>query len=95
MISNNILRTISVGTILWIAALSTPVTFAQGYGTPSSMEPFSKHVRQTANKEGMMTKKDFMEMMEKRWDMMDKDKKGVLHRDFVMRLVSEKPYAGH
>jgi hypothetical protein len=96
MIPKYAVKALSFGTILSIAALSASATLAQGYGTPDgSMDPFSKHVRQTANKDGMVTKKSFMAMMEKRWNMRDKDKKGVLHKDEVMKLISEEPYAGH
>ncbi len=95
MIQKYVLRTFAFSTLLVSAALWTPVAVAQGYGTPDRMDPFSKHVSRGVNKEGMMTKKDFMTMMEKRWQMMDKDNKGVLRKDVVMQIVSEKPYAGH
>ena len=39
-----------------------------------------------ANKDGMITKKDFMMLMEKKFDEMDKSKKGMLSVDDVMRI---------
>jgi Ca2+-binding EF-hand superfamily protein len=44
-----------------------------------------------SNKEGMITKKDFMAMMEKRFDMMDKNKKGMIHASDAMKIFSDKP----
>jgi Ca2+-binding EF-hand superfamily protein len=39
----------------------------------------------------MVSKKDFMAMMEKRFDMMDKKKIGRISRADVMAIFSDKP----
>jgi hypothetical protein len=38
-------------------------------------------------KDGMVTKADFMKMMEKRWDMMDKQKKGMMSEKDIGKLL--------
>ncbi|MDQ6619740.1 MAG: hypothetical protein M3Z31_08605 [Pseudomonadota bacterium] len=46
-------------------------------------------VRKMANKDGMIMKKDFMAMMEKKFDAMDKDKKGMLSMSDAMKIFRE------
>jgi hypothetical protein len=47
-------------------------------------------VSKMANKEGMVSKKDFMDMMGKKFDEMDKDKKSMLSKDDVVRIFGDK-----
>ena len=64
-----------------MAAMATPLAFAD------HIDPnFSADVKKMANKDGMVTKKDFMAMAEKRFDMMDKQKKGMLTQDDIMHI---------
>jgi len=46
-----------------------------------------------ANKDVMITKKDLMTMMEKKFDEMDKGKKGMLAVDEVMRIYGRSDQA--
>jgi hypothetical protein len=74
-------RTLAVGALLGIAALSSPVFAADGDAMANRAE-----IMKMANKDGMISKKDFMAMMEKKFDEMDKSKKGMLPIDDVMRI---------
>lgn len=80
-------KALSFGAMLAIAALSAPVALADDTG----LSPLTSDVKKMANKEGMITKKDFMAMMEKRFDMMDKNKKGMIHTSDAMKIFSDKP----
>ena len=79
-------RTFAAGTILALAAISTPAFAADGDG----MQSFAKEVTAMANKDGMVSKRDFMAMMEKKFDAMDKGRKGMLSVPDVMRIFSDK-----
>jgi hypothetical protein len=72
--------------MLSLAAISAPVFAADGDG----MQSFMKEVSTMANKDGMVSKKDFMAMMEKKFDAMDKAKKGMLSTADIMRIFSDK-----
>lgn len=74
-------RALSFGAMLAIAALSTPAFAADGDMMASRAEWMKM-----ANKDGMVMKKDFMMMMEKKFDRMDKGRKGMLPVDDVMRI---------
>ena len=74
-------RTLAFGALLCIAALSAPVFAADGDAMATRAE-----IMKMANKDGMISKKDFMAMMEKKFDEMDKSKKGMLSTDDVMRI---------
>jgi hypothetical protein len=74
-------RALSFGAMLGIAALSAPTFAADG-----DMMATRAEMMKMANKDGMITKKDFMMMMEKKFDEMDKGKKGMLSVDDVMRI---------
>jgi hypothetical protein len=74
-------RTLAFGALLGIAALSSPVLAADGDAMATRAE-----IMKMANKDGMISKKDFMAMMEKKFDEMDKAKKGMLSADDVMRI---------
>ncbi len=82
----NLIKTIAMGSMLGIAALSAPVFAADGDG----MQSFFMEVKKMANKDGMVTKQEFMSMMEKKFDAMDKQKKGMLSADDVMKIFMDK-----
>lgn len=77
-------RALSIGAMLGLACLSAPVFAADG----DAMQSFQSDVNKMATKDGMITKKDFMAMMEKRWNAMDKQKKGMLTKDDVMKIFA-------
>jgi hypothetical protein len=87
MTMNRTMKALSFGAMLAIAALSAPVALADDTG----LTPFSMEMKKMANKDGMISKKDFMAMMEKRFDMMDKSKKGMISMNDAMKLFSDKP----
>ena len=78
-------KSISLAALLGWAVLSAPV-FADDQG-PRWWEPM---ITKMANKDGMVSKKDFMEMMGKKFDEMDKGKRGMLSKDDIMRLFGDK-----
>ena len=71
---------------LGLATLSAPLAFA---ADGDGMVAFRQQVQSMANKDGMVTKKEFMAMMEKKFDAMDKGKKGMLSVADVMRIFSD------
>jgi len=71
---------------LGLATLSAPLAFA---ADGDGMVAFRQQVQSMANKDGMVTKKEFMSMMEKKFDSMDKSKKGMLSVADVMRIFSD------
>src|SRR5436190_1492840 len=89
MTMNHTVKALSFGAMLAIAALSAPVALADN--TDTGLTPFSMEVKKMANKEGMVSKKDFMAMMEKRFDAMDKAKKGMIHHTEAVKIFSDKP----
>jgi hypothetical protein len=76
--------------ILSFAALmsagAAPAFAADGDG----MQSFLRDTKMMANKDGMVTKADFMKMMEKKFDAMDKQHKGMLSPDDIMHIFSDK-----
>jgi hypothetical protein len=84
MQSNRKLALLSFAALMSAGAL--PALAADGDG----MQSFARETRMMANKDGMVTKQDFMKMMEKKFDAMDKQHKGMLSADDVMRLFSDK-----
>jgi len=79
-------KALAFTTVLSIGALSLPTLAADG----DAMQSFQREVQTMANKEGMVSKKDFLAMMEKKFDAMDKGKKGMLSVADVMRIFSDK-----
>ncbi|HEY3180228.1 MAG TPA: hypothetical protein VGL25_15265 [Casimicrobiaceae bacterium] len=79
-------KTLALGAMLSIAALSTPAFAADGDG----MQSFQREVQAMANKDGMVSKKDFLAMMEKKFDAIDKGKKGMLSTADIMKIFSDK-----
>jgi len=72
--------------VMGMSALAAPIAFgADGDG----MQSFQREVKTMANKDGMVSKKDFMAMMEKKWNAMDKSGKGMLSVADVMRIFSD------
>jgi len=72
--------------VMGMSALAAPIAFgADGDG----MQSFQREVKTMANKDGMVSKKDFMAMMEKKWNAMDKGNKGMLSTADVMRIFSD------
>ena len=82
------MKAMSFAAMLGIAALSAQVALAEG---DTGLSPLTSDLKKMSNKEGMITKKDFMAMMEKRFDMMDKAKKGMIHMTDAMKIFSDKP----
>jgi hypothetical protein len=82
-------KALSFGAMLGIAALSAPVALADN--TDTGLTPFSMEMKKMANKDGMITKKDFMAMMERRFDAMDKAKKGMIAHADAMKIFADKP----
>ena len=79
-------KALAHATMLSIGALSLPALAADG----DAMQSFQREVQTMANKDGMVSKKDFLAMMEKKFDAMDKGKKGMLSVTDVMRIFSDK-----
>ena len=71
---------------LGLATMATPLAFA---ADGDGMATFRKEMQTMANKDGMISKKDFMAMMEKKWNAMDKGNKGMLSMADVMRIFSD------
>jgi hypothetical protein len=72
---------LSFGAMLGMAALSALAFTADGDMMASPAE-----VTKMANKDGLITEKDFMMLMARKFDEMDKGKKGMLSVDEVMRI---------
>jgi hypothetical protein len=78
----------SFGTMLAIASLSGPVFAADGDAMQSyakARDNFMLDLKPMM-KDGMISKKDFMDMMSKKFDAMDAQKKGVLSQADVMKI---------
>jgi hypothetical protein len=81
-----LIRTIALGSMLGAAAICAPAFAADGDG----MQSFAREVKSMANKDGMVTKKEFLAMMEKKFDSMDKARKGMLSTEDLMRIFSDR-----
>lgn len=77
-------RALSFGLLLGLAALSGSA-FADGQ-TERWWEP---EIKKMADKDGMVSKKDFMRMMEKKFDSMDTKKKGMISDSDLMRIFRD------
>ena len=71
---------------LGLAALSAPLAFA---ADGDGMQSFRREVQTMASKDGMVSKKDFLAMMEKKFDAMDTGRRGMLSVADVMRIFSD------
>jgi hypothetical protein len=76
----------AMGAMLSMAAISATSWAADG----DAMQSWMREVTSMANKDGMVSKKDFMAMMEKKFDAMDKARKGMLSTSDVMRIFSDR-----
>lgn len=66
-------------TVMWVTlgmALATPLAFAAA--SDEGKFDLMRDFKTMADKDGMVSKKDFMTMMEKKFDSMDKAKKGMI-----------------
>jgi hypothetical protein len=81
----NLKKTVMLVT-LGMATLASPFAFA---ADGDGMVTFRKEMQTMANKDGMVSKKDFMAMMEKKWNAMDKGNKGMLSMSDIMRIFSD------
>ena len=66
------LRKTALLVMIGMATTAAPFAFA---ADGDGMATFRKEVQTMANKDGMVAKKDFMAMMEKKWNAMDKGDK--------------------
>jgi hypothetical protein len=84
-ISMSIKRTIAALTLA-LASLSAPLTHA---ADGDAMQSFQREVQAMANKDGMVSKQEFLTMMGKKWDAMDKSNRRMLPVRDVMRIFSD------
>lgn len=80
------LRKAAMLVTLGMATMATPLAFA---ADGDGMQSLRNEVQTMASKDGMVTKKEFMAMMEKKWNAMDKTGKGMLSAADVMRIFSD------
>jgi hypothetical protein len=80
------LRKAALLVTLGLASVATPLAFA---ADGDGMQSFRREVQTMATKDGMVTKKEFMAMMEKKFDAMDKAGKGMLSVADIMRIFSD------
>ena len=78
-------RAVSLGMLLGLASLS-----GSAFADDQTDRWWVPEMKKMANKEGMITKKDFMRMMEKKFDDMDRGKKGMLSQQDIMRIFNDK-----
>ena len=71
---------------LGAAVITAPLAYA---ADGDGMQSFRREMQTMADKDGMISKKDFMAMMEKKWNAMDKGSKGMLSAADVMRIFSD------
>ena len=79
-------RKVALLAALGAAVVTTPLAFA---ADGDGMQSFRREMQTMADKDGMISKKDFMAMMEKKWNAMDKGNKGMLSMADVMRIFSD------
>jgi len=76
--------------LISFAALMSAGTLPAFAADGDGMQSFARETRSMADKDGMVSKKDFMKMMEKKFDAMDKQHKGMLSTDDIMHIFSDK-----
>ena len=74
------------GVALGLTLLSAPLAFA---ADGDGMVAFRQQMQSMANKDGMISRKDFLAMMERKFDAMDRDRKGMLSIGELMRIFSD------
>lgn len=75
--------------LLSFAALLSAGTLPAFAADGDGMQSFARETQQMANKDGMVNKRDFMKMMEKKFDAMDKAHKGMLSAADIMRIFND------
>ncbi len=82
--------------MLGVAALAAPIASQAAMSTPmTSLHPYNVEqtfvveVDKMADKNGMVSKKDFTKMMSKRFDAVDMGKHGMLTKEQLMRIFSD------
>lgn len=70
-------------------AVSAAPALAQGDPTIEMLQPKARAaaMKMDANKDGMVSRAEFMQMVEAKWNEMDKQKKGMLTPDDVSRIM--------
>ena len=82
------LRKTAMVLMLGMAALATPLAF--GAASDEGKFDLMRDFKTMANKDGMVSKKDFMAMMEKKFDAMDTQKKGMISLSDLDKLFGGK-----
>jgi len=82
------LRKTAMVLTLGMATLATPLAF--GAASDEGKFDLMRDFKTVVNKDGMVSKKDFLAMMEKKFDAMDTGKKGMLSVSDIMRIFSDK-----
>jgi Ca2+-binding EF-hand superfamily protein len=75
-----------IGLALGLTLVSAPLAFA---ADGDGMVAFREQMQSMANKDGMISRKEFLAMMERKFDAMDKDRKGMLSIGDLMRIFSD------
>lgn len=83
------LRTVALSAALALAPLTfAPAAFAQGGDIDKELQPRARAMwMKMADKDGMVSKKKFMDMVAEKWDMMDKGKKGMIKAEDAARIM--------
>ncbi len=81
----NLKKMVMLATVA-MTTVAAPIAFA---ADGDGMVTFRKEMQTMANKDGMVSKKDFMAMMEKKWNAMDKGNKGMLSMADIMHIFSD------
>jgi hypothetical protein len=79
-------KTVAMLMFLGMAGLAAPVALA---ADGDGMVTFRKEVQSMAHPDGMVRKSEFLAMMEKKWNAMDKGNKGMLSVEDVMRIFAD------
>ena len=79
---------------LGMAALTTPLAPTLAFAADGdSYMTWTAEVKKMADKDGMVSRQSFLEMMGKKFDAMDTGKKGMLSPDDVMRIFGRSDKA--
>ena len=80
---------LTLGMATFIAPLASSSAYAAERRTVLAYnieQSFMVDVKKMSDKDGMVSKKAFMDMMSKKFDAMDKGKKGMLSPEDIMRI---------
>jgi hypothetical protein len=75
-------KVLALGTMLGFAAVSGPVLAGDNFDAPT----LTAYVKKMSNKDGMMMKKDFLELASMQFDKVDSANKGMLSEADVMKI---------